>query len=365
LLLAPVAGWLARRSGIRSHAKSNVNLGIALLLSAVLIRYVSTLAAEQFTMRESMVLALAGFTTYYFGFRQVLHWWLPFTLLALSVPLPELVTQAIALPLQFKASRMGAFLLQSRHVPVLLSGNIIRIPGRELFVTEACSGLRSLTALLSLAVLMGGIMLRHPISRLALVALSIPVAIIINGVRVFLTGFLVFFVSPALGDGFMHSTEGWLLFLVSFAGLGFITWLLAFVERQITRWRARDVVCPCRAYHHCRRSRHSRFRAVADAAASPRLRRVHFRLAANRGGLAACDEKAGHTGLTPRNSAMKGTVLCYGTRRQHDYFQWASHSQNDTQPRRLFSRGFTVPSNLTVSGVGQNPAEGSRASRLG
>jgi exosortase len=241
LLLAPVAGWLAWRSGIRSNAKSNVNLGIALLVSAVLIRYVSTLAAEQFTMRESMVLALAGFTAYHFGFRQVIHWWLPFTLLALSVPLPELVTQAIALPLQFKASRMGAFLLQSRHVPVLLSGNIIRIPGRELFVTEACSGLRSLTALLSLAVLMGGIMLRHPVSRLALIALAIPVAIIINGVRVFLTGFLVFFVSPALGDGFMHSTEGWLLFLVSFAGLGLITWLLAFGERQITSWRARVV----------------------------------------------------------------------------------------------------------------------------
>jgi EpsI family protein len=32
-----------------------------------------------------------------------------------------------------------------RHVPVRLAGNVIQLPGRTLFVTEACSGLRSLT----------------------------------------------------------------------------------------------------------------------------------------------------------------------------------------------------------------------------
>lgn len=239
LLLAPAAGWLAWRSGIRAGAAPNRILGIAILIAAVLIRYMSGLAAEQFTMRESIVLALAGLTVYHYGARQVLWWWLPFTLAALSVPLPELVIQQLALPLQFRASRIGAELLASRHVPVLLSGNVIRLPGRELFVTEACSGLRSLTALLSLGVLMGGIWLKHPISRIMLVALAIPLAIMINGVRVFLTGFLIFFVDPALGEGFMHITEGWLLFVVSFVSLGLIAWLFLVGERQFARWRAR------------------------------------------------------------------------------------------------------------------------------
>jgi exosortase len=211
-----------------------------MLIAAVVIRYVSGLAAEPFTMRESMVLGLAGLTVYHFGYRQLVTWWLPFTLFALSVPLPELVTQRLALPLQFKASQMGAALMTSRHVPVLLSGNVIRIPGHELFVTEACSGLRSLTALLSLGVLMGGLMLRSPFSRLALIAVSIPVAIVINGVRVFLTGFLVYFVSAEMGTGFMHSTEGWLLFVVSFVSLGATTWLFALGERQFYGWRARN-----------------------------------------------------------------------------------------------------------------------------
>jgi len=114
---------------------------------------------------------------------------------------------------------------------VRLSGNMILLPGHRLFVTEACSGLRSLTALLSLGVLISGIWLRMPLTRVALVLLAIPVAIVINAVRVFLTGFLVFFVNPELGDGFMHVTEGWLMFLVAFTTLGGIAWLLTAGER--------------------------------------------------------------------------------------------------------------------------------------
>ncbi|HYC49932.1 MAG TPA: exosortase/archaeosortase family protein [Gemmatimonadaceae bacterium] len=219
LLLAPVALWLAAKAGIHPRARRQVWLGAALLIAAVLLRYASGLASELFTMRASMIGALGALTIYYCGFRQVVHWWLPFTLFVLAVPLPELVTQALALPLQFKASQMGAALLEARHVPVLLSGNIIRIPGHELFVTEACSGLRSLTALASMAILIGALFLRTISGRVALFALAIPIAIVVNGLRVFLTGFLVHFVDPKLGTGFLHATEGWLLFLVSLAGL--------------------------------------------------------------------------------------------------------------------------------------------------
>jgi exosortase len=235
LLLAPVGVWLAWKSGIRADARENVALGLAVLIAAVLIRFMSGLAAELFTMRFSMVLALGGLTIYYWGVRQLLRWWLPFVLLCLAIPLPELVTQALALPLQFKASQMGAAMLKMRDVPVLLTGNVIRLPGQELFVTEACSGLRSLTALLSLAVLLGGLILKYPVTRALLVLMAIPIAIIINGVRVFLTGFLVYFVSPALGQGFMHLTEGWLLFIVSFTFIGAIAWLGVVTERAFSR----------------------------------------------------------------------------------------------------------------------------------
>jgi len=237
LLLAPLALWLAWRSGLREDAAPAPGLGLLVLAGAVLLRAMSGLAAELFTMRVSMVLALAGLVVFAWGVRQLISWWLPFALLALSIPLPEIVTSALALPLQFRASAMGAWLLELRHVPVALSGNIILLPGRQLFVTEACSGLRSLTALLALGVLVGGLWLRYPISRIVLILAAIPVAIVINAIRVFLTGFLVYYVSPELGEGFLHLSEGWLMFVVAFAILGAITWVVSALEGLWARRR--------------------------------------------------------------------------------------------------------------------------------
>jgi exosortase len=233
LLLAPLAIWLGWRRGLRVDRKPQVVWGVLLLTAAVLLRYLSGLAAEVFTMRVSMLMALAALVVFLWGWRQLLHWWLPAALLFLSIPWPALITNALALPLQFQASRMGAALLRSRDIPVLLSGNVINLPGHQLFVTEACSGLRSLTALLSLGLLVGGLWLRTPVARIVLLLLAIPVAIVINAIRVFFTGFLVFFVDPKLGEGFMHMTEGWLLFIVAFGLLALLTWAARAIERRL------------------------------------------------------------------------------------------------------------------------------------
>ena len=233
LLLAPIALYFAWKAGIDPAARPNRVLGVVLLLGAIFFRWVSDLAAELFVMRGSMLMALAGIVAWYWGFRQLLRWWLPLTLLALSIPLPELVLSRVALPLQFTASKIGASLLAWREIPVRLTGNVIQIPGHQLFVAEACSGLRSLTALISLSVLLGAITLRHPLGRVLLLTAAIPVAILLNGVRVFLTGFLVFFVDPKLGEGFMHLTEGWLIFLVAFLILGGIAWVFGALERRL------------------------------------------------------------------------------------------------------------------------------------
>lgn len=232
LLLAPVALWLGWQRGLLPSVPARVS-GLLAIVAGVLLRYLSGLAAELFTMRVSMLLAGVGLVLFFRGWRQLLHWWLPILLLGLSIPIPAVLTTSLALPLQLMASKWGAALLQARHVPVILAGNIIRLPGRDLFVTEACSGLRSLTALLALGVLVGGLWLRHPLSRILLVTLAIPVAMAVNAFRVFLTGFLVHWVDPALGEGFMHLSEGWLLFVIAFLILGGFTWAVGAVERRL------------------------------------------------------------------------------------------------------------------------------------
>jgi len=237
LLLAPLSLYFAWKSGIVEGSKPQRVLGAAILIFAVLFRYAADLAAEMFVMRGSMLMALAGLTVFYAGFRQLLHWWLPFTLTALSIPIPEVILNTVALPLQFTASKIGATLLEWREIPVLMNGNVIRIPGQELFVAEACSGLRSLTALLSLGVLLGAMFLQKWPTRVLLIMVAIPIAIAINGIRIFLTGFLVLFVSPEMGEGFMHTSEGMVMFGAAFVITAGAAWLLGAAEGALIRRR--------------------------------------------------------------------------------------------------------------------------------
>lgn len=237
LLLVPVAAWLLYRSGRRADARPRPWLGGAILVAAIVLRLVAGVAAELFLMRLSIVGGLVALTVFYLGVRQLTAWWLPLLLLVLSIPLPAVVLGSIALPLQLEASRLGAALLEARHIPVMLSGNIIHLPGQDLFVTEACSGLRSLTALLSLAALVGGMSLHGPAARILLLAAALPIAVLVNAVRVFLTGYAVYYIGPDAGVGLLHATEGWAMFLGAFAALVMTGWILRRAETMFRRGR--------------------------------------------------------------------------------------------------------------------------------
>ncbi|HET9065623.1 MAG TPA: exosortase/archaeosortase family protein [Gemmatimonadales bacterium] len=237
LLLFPVSLWLAWSAGLRVAARPNVVLGATLIIGAVLLRAIGGLAAEFFTQRFAIWLTVVGIVTFLWGFRQVLHWWLPISLLLLSIPLPATITNSLAVPLQFQASKLGTALIEWRGIPVRTFGNVIQIPDQTLFVAEACSGLRSLTALIALGVMIGGIWLRTVPARLLILALAIPIAIIVNGFRIFLTAFLMHFVSPELGTGFMHKSEGWAMFVLAFGVIGAIAMVIRFAETRFLRWR--------------------------------------------------------------------------------------------------------------------------------
>jgi exosortase len=238
ILIAPVAIWLAWKEGIADDPRPNIWAGTALVAFAVVCYLLGRTAGVETVPRVALWVALVGLTVWYAGWRQVLVWWLPFVLLALTIPLPESVIATITLPLQGIAAKFGAGLLAWRHIPVVLSGNVIRLPGHTLFISEACSGLRSLTALVSMAILIGALFLKYPLSRAFMVAAAVGLAIVVNGIRVFLTGFLVFFVDPALGEGFMHLSEGYLLFLVSLAILAGVTWLVLLAEQRMASSRS-------------------------------------------------------------------------------------------------------------------------------
>ncbi len=235
LLLFPVALWLAWREGLLADAYPDTRSGSFVIAGAVLIRLLGSIASEFFTQRFSIWLAILGIVVFCFGWRQARHWWLALTILLLAIPLPALLINSLAIPLQFRASSLGTLLIKWRHIPVRTEGNVIQIPNATLFVAEACSGLRSLSALVALGVLLSGMYLRTVTARVLLVLLVVPIAILLNGVRIFLTAFLVYFVDPELANGLAHERQGLAMFVVAFAALGAVTAVAHLIEARLSR----------------------------------------------------------------------------------------------------------------------------------
>lgn len=235
-LLLPVALYLAWRrrdaDGPESPDGTDRLIGSVVLGGAVLLLVAGYVAAEFFTQRFSALVALAGLTIFYLGRRQLRAWWLPFALLLFTIPLPAVALNALTLPLQLLASRAAAAWLRFRHVPALVQGNIIHLPGQSLFVAEACSGLRSLSALFGFTLLIGGTRLSRPWSRAGLLALALPAALAANAFRVFVTGYLSFYFGPGMAEGAAHEAVGVVVFVAALGLVGVAALLLRRWEKR-------------------------------------------------------------------------------------------------------------------------------------
>lgn len=201
-LLLPIAGWLAYRRAVPAEGAGKP--GLLLLAFAIGLFLLGTLAGESFTQWLAVLLALAGLTVHYRGWSRLRAWWLPFALLLTTIPLPDVVLDSVTLPLQLFASSAAVWLLDVRHIPAAQAGNVIFLPGQELFVAVACSGLRSLSALLGLTLLIAGTTLSSRAGRIALLGLAIPAAIGANILRVWATGFGAYYVGPEVASGPAH-----------------------------------------------------------------------------------------------------------------------------------------------------------------
>ena len=128
---------------------------------------------------------------------------------------PTIVFNQITFPLQLLASWLSAGVLQWLGVPVLREGNVIVLPAMALEVAEACSGIRSLMSLATLAVIYGYLMDRSIAVRALPALASVPIAVVANGSRIVGTGLLVQYWEPDKAEGFFHTFSGWLIFVVS------------------------------------------------------------------------------------------------------------------------------------------------------
>jgi exosortase len=209
--------------------------GAVVIASSLAMLIVGTLGAEFFLARASLVFLVGGTVIFFLGwayFRAVLF---PWACLFLMIPIPSIIFNQITLPLQFLASRVAAGGLTAIGIPVLRQGNIIALPTTQLEVAEACSGIRSLVSLGTLAVIYGYLVNENAWRRVALFIAAVPVAVVANGARVAFTGIVAQYWNPDKAQGFFHEFSGWVIFLVSVSMLFLVHRCLRLFPPQIRR----------------------------------------------------------------------------------------------------------------------------------
>ena len=191
-------------------------LGIPILVMGMAMLVIGSVGAELFAQRMSFIVVITGLTLLILGKRALMTLSLPIVFLLFMIPLPAIVVNTIAFPLQIFAAQTASFCLFNLGIPVLREGNLITLAGSTLEVAEACSGLRSLVALLALGTVYAYFSQRQMWKRWVLVLLSIPIAILANALRVTGTGILAHYWGTEAAEGFYHTFEGWLVFVVAF-----------------------------------------------------------------------------------------------------------------------------------------------------
>lgn len=210
-------------------------LGLAAVAGSLGILIVGQLGAEFFLTRASLLFLLGGLVIYFLGWRHFRASLFPWVFLFFMIPIPVIIFNQIAFPLQFMAARMASDLLSLLGIPVLRDGNIIQLPVMSLEVAEACSGIRSLMSLGALAVIYGYFMETRNLPRILLALSAIPIAVIANAFRIVGTGLMGSYWSPDKAEGFFHEFSGWVIFVISLGLLLLVHGVIRWCTPRLTR----------------------------------------------------------------------------------------------------------------------------------
>ncbi len=226
-LVVPVALFLAweRRQTLIAAARRPSVLGLVVIVGSLAVLTAGTLGAELFLTRVATIGVLVGLVLFAFGWEHLRLLAFPLAFLLLMIPLPAIVFNQIALPLQLLASQVGEAGLRLFGVPVLREGNVMVLASTTLEVAEACSGIRSLISLLTLGIVYGYFMDSRAWVRWVLALATVPIAVFTNGLRVAGTGIAAHHYGPEAAEGFLHTFSGWLVFVSALA--------LLFVLREL------------------------------------------------------------------------------------------------------------------------------------
>ena len=221
-LLVPLfSGYLIwrRRAFLVKLPRAGSLAGVGVVVGGLALLYLGNLGADNFLMRTSLIVILAGLVLFHLGLPVLKGIFFPLAFLLFMVPLPGVIFYAITFPLQQLAAQQAAWTLETLGVPVLLDGNIIHLAQLSLGVTEACSGIRSLISLAAGAVAWAYLFIPRGGAMVLFVGATLPITIVANAARVVLTGLIGQYIGVEYASGFFHEFAGLAIYVAAFACL--------------------------------------------------------------------------------------------------------------------------------------------------
>jgi exosortase len=238
LPMALVLAW-KRRKKLAEIAPEPSPIGVLVVIAGGLLYLTGVLAAELFTMRVSLVIVVVGVTLATQGMKRTRVLLFPCLFLLLMVPIPYIFYYKMTFPMQLKSSELTAGVLSALGMPVIRSGNVINLENYTLEVVTACSGLRSIMTLGTLAIFFQDFLRIGNVARLVFVALVVPVAILANTVRLVTTAVVAAVADPDKADSYLHEVSGITVFLVGLALLLAAGGLMEWIARRASAGQRR------------------------------------------------------------------------------------------------------------------------------
>jgi exosortase len=228
-LILPIALYFAweRWPRLVAEPRRPAWIGLVFLIGGLGLLLAGFWGSELFLSRVALLPVIAGIILFLFGSRHLRILAFPLGFLILMIPIPAIIFNQIAFPLQLLASRLGEWAIATAGIPVVREGNVLNLPHQSLEVAEACSGIRSLVSLVTLGTVYAYFVDSRMWVRCLIVLSAVPVAIVANGARVAGTGMASQWIGPEAAQGFLHEFSGWLVFLFAFAMILLIQRLIA------------------------------------------------------------------------------------------------------------------------------------------
>jgi len=241
ILIPVISGWLflTARKTIFARVQARLAAGITMVLAGGLLyglghRYLTSASANDRLSSDmvSVVVVWAGGFVLCYGLGALRRASFPMLVLALMVPLPDVVVNHAVLWLQTGSAEVSSAVFQLLGVPIYRTGFLFALPGVTIEVAKECSGIRSSLALLIVSLLSGHLFLRTAWTKVALTMVSLPLLVIKNGIRIVTLTLLAIYVDPSYLAGNLHYRGGILFFLVAVGLLMLIVRSLQHLEQR-------------------------------------------------------------------------------------------------------------------------------------